>query len=670
MAEYVPTQWRKGIQSRWAHTADEAVWLEFNGWTRDLSPSTLPPAVQEWLDRRHRIATDGDLEIDSSDVLNPGTVPGKALREEFDERYGGGGEPGGDGATLLQGSGITIIPEEDGQRIGLDWPDLDAAYSRRGDLVVDVRDHGAAGDGATVDTAAIRAAIAAATHPAWEGTARTRVVFPASAGYLVDDTITVPPGVDVSMDAPIVYAGPAGRPALVHGATGATTVRRSQSRYRVRRAAQSDWSSEADIGLRLVNLYWSHIEVTEAVGFTVGVQATGDGFGFAYNTVHLGQLQDNKIALDVTNANAGWCNENVWIGGGFTVQSALHTSLDRIGIRFNSAATYYNNANLFIKPSFEIKGELLAAEGICVLARYGSHNTIRDARHESPDTVALRQENASMQNEVTFQSNQYANRPRVDDAGEYSGGLVVPASTKAQDAAKRLIYKIDGMHRSACYYDGATRVNIPGAAALSSSATRSVLRAGAANTVLINPDYLEVTQGSALGFYMSTRRMKRFTLALDCEAGYGGRYIIGAYDAAGNAISTAGTVRTQAGTLAWSTSYGGVWRMQQDSEESRHFSVTDAVDHVFVAVTGGTLPARLRALAAYALDNVFIPSAWTPWNDGGVNYGTTPPTAGTWERGRRLINDTFNIAAGAPSEWVCTVAGTPGTWKTFGSIGA
>lgn len=44
------------------------------------------------------------------------------------------------------------------------------------------------------------------------------------------------------------------------------------------------------------------------------------------------------------------------------------------------------------------------------------------------------------------------------------------------------------------------------------------------------------------------------------------------------------------------------------------------------------------------------------------------PVGGTWIRGKRLLHS-FPAASGVEG-WVCVTAGTPGTWKTFGSISA
>jgi hypothetical protein len=55
-----------------------------------------------------------------------------------------------------------------------------------------------------------------------------------------------------------------------------------------------------------------------------------------------------------------------------------------------------------------------------------------------------------------------------------------------------------------------------------------------------------------------------------------------------------------------------------------------------------------------------------------VMWGSTDPaTAGstsTFSRGDIMFNDT--PSAGGTAGWVCTTAGTPGTWKTFGAIAA
>lgn len=51
-----------------------------------------------------------------------------------------------------------------------------------------------------------------------------------------------------------------------------------------------------------------------------------------------------------------------------------------------------------------------------------------------------------------------------------------------------------------------------------------------------------------------------------------------------------------------------------------------------------------------------------------IEYASAAPTTGTWQPGDIVFNAA--PAAGGTVGWVCTAAGTPGTWKTFGAIAA
>lgn len=46
--------------------------------------------------------------------------------------------------------------------------------------------------------------------------------------------------------------------------------------------------------------------------------------------------------------------------------------------------------------------------------------------------------------------------------------------------------------------------------------------------------------------------------------------------------------------------------------------------------------------------------------------GTAAPTAGTWAKGDRVLNT--SPTPGGWAGWICTAAGTPGTWRPFGAI--
>lgn len=51
-----------------------------------------------------------------------------------------------------------------------------------------------------------------------------------------------------------------------------------------------------------------------------------------------------------------------------------------------------------------------------------------------------------------------------------------------------------------------------------------------------------------------------------------------------------------------------------------------------------------------------------------VVYGSAAPTNGSWSVGDRMYDT--GVTAGGYIGWVCTTAGSPGTWKTFGAVTA
>ena len=67
--------------------------------------------------------------------------------------------------------------------------------------------------------------------------------------------------------------------------------------------------------------------------------------------------------------------------------------------------------------------------------------------------------------------------------------------------------------------------------------------------------------------------------------------------------------------------------------------------------------------------------ALVEWNYANATYtavdmfkASAAPTTGTWQRGDIVWN--VGATAGGTAGWICTTAGTPGTWKTFGAISA
>jgi len=543
-----------------------------------------------------------------------------------------------------------------------------AAKVGRGDLVFNIRDYGAvcnwtSGTSGTDDTAAINACLAAAgAAGSAECPARVLVPWTSSNGVKFAAAIVTPQFVEWDMRADLVYCGAGGEDALTIGASSPT--RRQWHRIRLRKNTQSTWVSESDRGLVIKNHLHSTFDIVRADFFTVGMTCIGDGQGFGYNHVFVNSLTDNKIALDLTNDNGGWCNENDFYGGRFACSTSTNTSLDRVGVRVTSraASKYYNNGNIFHAPAFELKGQAIAGSSRCALIEYGTAHIFQHCRHESNSPEVLEWQNNSHSNEMSFAySDLGAARPVFVNNSTSSAGRVRLQYEMMVSTSQRTIHRANAVHRSACYYDGNSSVNLPGLTVGTSATGNTDARAQTLFTIAT--DYVEFPTSRYAGFYMSTRNLKRFTVFRDCETGYGGRLILRCYDSSGTILSAAGTVltTTPAAAPTYATTFGGAWRTGGDSNAPLDIQVSAATDYVFIGVTGGTANCRLRGLSVATCD-LEDASTWLAFPDMGRNYGTQAPTAGTWAVGREVWN--AEPANGQPSAWVCTVAGSPGTWIT------
>lgn len=530
---------------------------------------------------------------------------------------------------------------------------------------------GAIGNGVADDTTAIQntinAAAAAIPSTAVLGSAPT-VYFPAAIGYRVTSPITVPDCIDVQMQGPLIYDGASGQTALTIG-TGARNMRRKHTLW-VRRATLASWTVTGDVGIKLQTHYYPEVRIQEVRNFDTGLYLVGAGAGCVYGTYHLGDIADNRIGVRLTNNTNGWCNENVFIGGSFLNSSGTHTTIDRFGIYITSEDGLYtnNNANLFIKPSFEIGGDAtIPAEGTCVYVDHGAMNSFIDCRVENPSATVMKTFNASSLNKFTTQYNSAGvDTPVILDSGTYAGSMLSNRnSSQIIEQCSKLVYRVDNIHKRACYYDGGTALNMPGLTTGTSSTSNTDARATTSYT--LNADSVEFASSRLLGFYVSTKNAKRFALVSDVDAGFGGRVKVRCYDNAGAIISTGTPIRrSNSSTFTYATSHGGAWTTGVDSDLPTFFEVSSAVETIFVMVTGGTAVIKVRSVALYTMGDSIGASAWTAQVDTGENWATTPPTAGTWEDGRRVWNDA-PASGGAPG-WVCTTAGTPGTWSAMANL--
>ena len=137
------------------------------------------------------------------------------------------------------------------------------------------------------------------------------------------------------------------------------------------------WGST--VGVRAVNCYSSIITTGRIEGFGTGLLVTAYGSnGNVYNTYNIGWLENNKVNLSLTPAEAAsWVNENLFIGGRCSHNSGEGTDVAGVRqIRLSKATNVVNN-NVFIKQSVE--GNVAEYHIECG----GSYNQFNQARWEA-----------------------------------------------------------------------------------------------------------------------------------------------------------------------------------------------------------------------------------------------------------------------------------------------
>lgn len=467
-------------------------------------------------------------------------------------------------------------------------------------------DHlGAKGDGVTVDTAAM---LAHAAYPTEAGV--TSVGLRPGRNYLVDASIAYPADIHFfGGGATVTYNGANDKVCLSIGTSG----NRTDSRYcylpKVTNANLSDWSNDECVGVSLYNFLRCHIWAPEVGRFTVGLECRGDGSGFSYNNVNVGNLISNKYAKTCRVRGAlGFVNENSFYGGRYGTISTDNVGSDAYGVRmfYDTGGTAIPNNNRYFGPAFELQNP-----GVVVRVPFkidaGRNNFVYAARHESGrGPFALIDGNQSVLNIFHVGYKSGANviegitettRARHNRYLSYTNYQNQPETWNSGD----LLNHVTGYSTTLAHIAGPFFFAPSGGGAPSSTASNTLIATA--------EDSVKLAAGSsiAIGMRIDTSVIKRWVIRSTVKVGSANPYMwFACFDAAGTRLDNSGGTdyvngAVAGGTLTYSASYGKVW---YSGGPVADMSVTfdAAVQEAYIYFSGGSGACFLRGITLMTPD--------------------------------------------------------------------
>ena len=506
---------------------------------------------------------------------------------------------------------------------------------------VDITDpqYGAKGDGSTDDTQAIEDAIAAANEDEY-------LYFPpTSEHYKTTSKIHIPNTLNVIMEGPLtLYDDSDSITALEIG--NIDEISQKELVLSVSKDTISDWTSEDSIGILLHNPYNANIEIKSAYAFTVGAQIRSTNAGAAYSKYHLERIVGNKVGLDLY-ADGGWVNQNTFFGGRFSCYSGQGVGKERKGIRIHSSTSYLSNNNTFIHPNFELKeGEADPEDAIGIEIIDGQRNHVWEARDES-NTVG-----AKFGADTEFNFIEWGHGGSESDN---SGNPISNISISSRDLTPYFpyCYTSENLRDLACYYNGDSEIHVLKHSMFVYADTNRAI----ANDGILHPNSIEPDGTHGVGFSVDTVDSKEFILKMIGTSDTRPR--IRPFDSNGDPLTgddpddpyVLGSGTT---TPYWNDS----WHAYQPGIDTNQliFSVKDSVARIDIIMGVGSKIEGYQLLAKSPIQRF-------NGNDlrSRENVATTPPTSGTFEAGKIILN--HDPSTDGRTGWICISGGTPGTWS-------
>lgn len=178
----------------------------------------------------------------------------------------------------------------------------------------------------------------------------------AAGEYTTDQTLTILDSADLSRVV-INYSGTGTAVVVGENSTFHRNLTIHTPTVIQTRKAVTGWVAVAGtVGIHVVNIYSSQIYLATIRNFETGLRVYGaDGNGTAYVTFFMGHLDNNKVNFTTGASGTGWANQNTYIGGRYSHNSAEGQNTPGV-IHIRLEATSPNaapNNNVWLNASLE-----------------------------------------------------------------------------------------------------------------------------------------------------------------------------------------------------------------------------------------------------------------------------------------------------------------------------
>ena len=495
--------------------------------------------------------------------------------------------------------------------------------------------------------------------------------IPPADGAVITTQLNIPFGVSVIMDAPILVQAAAGATSpngwvrIGEPPNGTTRGRNLKFVIDVRRLTLSDWVSEDDLGCWLDTVQAAEVWLRRFDNFTIGCRVGG-----AYSEIRLGEFRDNQIGMWYTNQANSFSTTTQFYGGEFAVINGSNNGINRYGIRFDQSVVNSMNSVVLDGQSFELSQTGAgAAEAVPYLISDFQQLSARNQRTEGNNDATF----ARLTNDCRWCRFQILNmfnimqqETRLDDQSTYKIGNNLSFHSSINHENSYLIFDSGRLADKTVAYDANTE-NIAGLEGINNTSPATFKRNVSVTSVDYDRGSIVLGAGitSAMGVRINTRNCKKIGVVLDQDQANGTNAIIVAFDDAGTQLGTLNTtvltnrstptVTANAGVAGGSYLLTGVL---EPIENEHVFTFADDVADVYIGVYDGTFTSyKIYGLEGSAESYIGDSSSFGDTH----NVAQQIPTSGTYEVGKFILNE---VPAAASTKFVCTVAGTPGTWIT------